>query len=102
RQSENDVRSRSGHSPPFEDLKTDEPRSEAAPETADPSGLRPQSNSPGSLPLLREPEDAELTFPGVHRQTNAEKVEKPARVEHLGTKRLGTPPTVQRVQLALA
>lgn len=50
------------HTPPIED--GDEP----LPSGVDPSSHRPQSGVPGPLPILRDPDEGGLTFPGVNQQ----------------------------------
>lgn len=81
-----DLDRKSGHTPPFDDDEADDSESVELPDGVDSTRMNPAREEKESLPVLRDPDEAELTFPGVHKQTSADKTGKPARVERLATK----------------
>lgn len=84
--SESGLDRRSGHTPPFESEDTDDSASEEFPDDVERSDLQPTTNDKESLPLLRDPDETELNFPGVHKQTSANKDGKSPRVERAAAK----------------
>lgn len=71
-----------GHSEPFDDEEADD---ELLPEPIDSSTRRRSTNLPGPVPVLVDPDESELTFPGVNRQTSAVQTARPKQVERLTT-----------------
>lgn len=86
RNSENGFDGRSGHTPPFDNPDADDSASEEFPDDVERSDLQPTTSDKESLPLLRDPDETELNFPGVHKQTSANKDGKTLRVERAASK----------------
>lgn len=74
RLSTEDISRGPGHTPPLED-------EEELPQSVDPSAHQRPSALPGPLPRLREPDDAELAFPGGHKQMSGVRGGRSSKVE---------------------
>ena len=51
------------------------------PQSVDPSAHRRQADLPGPLPRLRDPDESELAFPGVHKQMSGVRGGRSGKVE---------------------
>lgn len=78
-----DLRRDTGHSAPFDDVEDEETDEESLAEPIESSRHRRQSQLPGPVPVLADPDESDLTFPGVNRQTSAEQSSRSHRVERL-------------------